>query len=310
MFMKVKVLFVCTGNIFRSMLAEKTCEQYCKLNNITDFEFKSAWITAQHKNSDMYPLVRNYLEWLWIDTTKHIPTILDEELLKWADLIIPMSIWQKVFIDEHFLVYPKDILLFNELLLDETKSVKDVEEVVVDYKTNKKAKDEFIKKTCEYISDNAEKFIKNIIYKYNNFEVIQKQKKHSKWDLPFEVLCENENSLAFLSFDIPVYEDWHILVIPKKKYKDFHNIPDEVLFDMMKLTKKLWKSILKNHDWYNILLNDWVASGQYIFHAHIHIIPRNYNDKIKIEIRKKRKNITKQEFLDYNNMLKENLNGI
>ena len=102
-----------------------------------------------------------------------------------------------------------------------------------------------------------------------------------KKEIPAEKIYEEKNVLAFL--DIKPINTGHILVIPKKHFKNIYEIPDKDFCDLTKVVKKL-SSIIKKAtkaDGINIGINNDEAAGQVIFHSHIHIIPRFKNDGLK-----------------------------
>lgn len=97
-------------------------------------------------------------------------------------------------------------------------------------------------------------------------------------DVPAASVHEDEHSLAFL--DIHPINPGHILLIPKKHHENIYTLPDELLSLMAPVIKKL--AIAAKHavgaDGINIGMNNDLAAGQVIFHAHIHIIPRFTGD--------------------------------
>jgi diadenosine tetraphosphate (Ap4A) HIT family hydrolase len=106
--------------------------------------------------------------------------------------------------------------------------------------------------------------------------------------LPFLVLHETKHSISFLSIDIPATEEGHVLVIPKKHYSDLELIPKYIQYDLMEHISLISKALrVKNHAC-NILLNNGKEAGQCIYHTHFHIIPRNQDDNIAIEVWKSR----------------------
>ncbi len=121
-----------------------------------------------------------------------------------------------------------------------------------------------------------------------------KIKEHRK-GYPFNPVKETKHSLCFLSLDSPVDNDAHLLVIPKKHYKYFHQIPKNERSDLMELVSKAAEMIQKKHGGYNLLLNNGHAAGQRVYHVHFHIIPRDEKDKIEIEVWERSK-ITPKRF--------------
>jgi len=100
-------------------------------------------------------------------------------------------------------------------------------------------------------------------------------------EMPASVIFENTKVLAFL--DIYPVNKGHVLIIPKKHYETILEIPDELLGDVIKASKKVSKAVMKTMkaDGFNVGMNNYKASGQLVPHAHFHIIPRYENDGLK-----------------------------
>jgi len=92
---------------------------------------------------------------------------------------------------------------------------------------------------------------------------------------------ENENVCAFL--DISPVNYGHTLVVPRKHYENMHEIPEEVLMDVIKVVKKVAQSLKDNLDiqGFNIFQNNGIVAGQVVPHLHFHVIPRNDKDGLK-----------------------------
>ena len=68
------------------------------------------------------------------------------------------------------------------------------------------------------------------------------------------MLYETLYSLSFMSLDIPYKEDlYHNFVIPKKRYVDLLDIPEEVLGDIFKAVRAVGNALLTDHGGYNVL---------------------------------------------------------
>lgn len=93
--------------------------------------------------------------------------------------------------------------------------------------------------------------------------------------IPAYVVGENENALAFL--DINPMSDGHTVIISKKHYVNLRECPDNVLSDMIKLSKEVANKISdsKLKPWgFNYLSNDQEIAGQAVMHIHFHVIPK------------------------------------
>ena len=96
--------------------------------------------------------------------------------------------------------------------------------------------------------------------------------------IPSYKVYENDSLLAFL--DIFPKSYGHIVVVPKKHYYNFLDMPDDDICNFFKELKKisiLIKEKLKI-DGFNLVQNNFPAAGQVIPHLHFHIIPRMKGD--------------------------------
>ena len=121
-----------------------------------------------------------------------------------------------------------------------------------------------------------------------------------KREIPAYVIHEDENNIAFL--DINPVTKGHILVITKDHYNDFLEMDTNKissLFTIVNLLGKRIRKIMKS-DGVNIGTNIGKAAGQIIFHIHVHIIPRQYNDNIDFS---NRLSLTEEIFREIQNKL-------
>ncbi|MBW6442263.1 HIT domain-containing protein [Patescibacteria group bacterium] len=297
-----KVLFVCTGNVFRSMSAEYALKKYLKDKKISGWEVNSAGIKAKKEVID--PKTIEVLEELGIKDIKHHQKKLTKNLLKEHDVIIAMAKNHYDFIRSKFNY--KNVVLFNELAINKKESVLDIQDEVKDYLNNRKDVEDKIKKTVRYILNKTPDLFKRISERFFLFsDFIEGSKKHRN-GFPFMKLYETKNTVTFMSIDIPQKEDGHILIIPKKRYEGLSEIPPLILKELMGSVVKVGTAISNDHTGYNVLINNGVDAGQYIFHSHIHLIPRKEGDGINIEIWKGRK-MNSKEFIDLNKKLKKQI---
>ncbi|MGE5411346.1 MAG: HIT family protein [Clostridiales bacterium] len=99
-----------------------------------------------------------------------------------------------------------------------------------------------------------------------------------------EIIFENEKIISFL--DINPIHLGHILVVPKMHCIDFLSIPEEYLNPLIHVTKIVTDAMVKSlkPDGYNLFSNNGNAAGQSIYHFHMHITPRYFNDEIKFKL--------------------------
>ena len=101
--------------------------------------------------------------------------------------------------------------------------------------------------------------------------------------IPSAKVYEDDDVLAIL--DISQTTKGHTLVLPKKHYENFLQMPDEELGKLMSTVKALAEKICRalGASGVNVLINTNEAAGQTVMHAHVHIIPRyGEDDGIKI----------------------------
>lgn len=99
------------------------------------------------------------------------------------------------------------------------------------------------------------------------------------------IFCEQrpfvlENELAGAFFDIRPVSQGHMLIIPKKHYPTFFDVPQSDRDAMLALMTRA-KAYLDDRyqpDGYNIGVNVGPMAGQTVMHCHIHLIPRYRGD--------------------------------
>ncbi len=102
-------------------------------------------------------------------------------------------------------------------------------------------------------------------------------------NIPGKKVYEDEQVLAIL--DISQTTRGHTLVMPKKHYDNFLEMPNEEYGQLMEKVQLLSKKLMKNLEapGCNILINTNEVAGQSVMHTHVHIIPRyELGDSIKL----------------------------
>ena len=139
-----RVLFVCTGNIFRSLPAEHALRR--ALNGRPDIHVSSAG-TADYPYV-VRPNVRDCLAAKGFDVSAHQRRTLTREMLEEARLVIAMSTDHHAHILER---YGMAVPLFLEACGEPAGALPDIEEVVLDYRTNPAAVDAHVHATIDRI---------------------------------------------------------------------------------------------------------------------------------------------------------------
>lgn len=98
--------------------------------------------------------------------------------------------------------------------------------------------------------------------------------------IPAVKIYEDDATLAFM--DINPASKGHTLVISKAEYPDVFTLPSEDLAAVALTVQRVAKAIKAafNPDGINIVQNNGAASGQTVFHYHVHLIPRWEGDHV------------------------------
>ncbi|MDD3887273.1 MAG: HIT family protein [Patescibacteria group bacterium] len=106
--------------------------------------------------------------------------------------------------------------------------------------------------------------------------------KIAKKEIPSDIVFENKNLMAIL--DIMPVNPGHTLVITKKHYKTMIDVPDKLLSEMILVSKKVGKAVMKGLKvkGFNLGVNNGTVAGQKIDHVHFHIITRLAKDGLKL----------------------------
>lgn len=105
-------------------------------------------------------------------------------------------------------------------------------------------------------------------------------------EIPSSKVYEDDNFLAILDISQTTYG--HTLVMPKKHYDNFLQMPKNEAGELMELVNVLGNKIVKNLDakGLNILINTNEVAGQSVNHTHVHIIPRyDENDTVSFSFK-------------------------
>jgi histidine triad (HIT) family protein len=99
-------------------------------------------------------------------------------------------------------------------------------------------------------------------------------------EIPATKVYEDARTLAFL--DINPASRGHVLVVPKDEYPDIWTMPPELVAAVALTAQRLAHAIRAalKPDGLNILQNNGAASGQSVFHYHVHLIPRWQGDGV------------------------------
>ena len=98
--------------------------------------------------------------------------------------------------------------------------------------------------------------------------------------IPSWIVYENEKVIAFLPETLEVYG--HTLIVPKQHYADLYNIPEDILCELIKVSKKITIAYSEkiSATGMNLMHASGVDGQQSVFHFHIHLLPRFKDDKL------------------------------
>lgn len=115
------ILFVCTGNVFRSVVAEYATRLHLEPDNLC--VVGSVGIEA--KPQSVHPWVRHCLKEKGADVSTHMQRKLTRELLEGTDLVVAMSRDHQTFIRQ---VFEVDVPLFKEICYGRDEPILDLHE--------------------------------------------------------------------------------------------------------------------------------------------------------------------------------------
>ncbi|MFW5852816.1 MAG: hypothetical protein ACOCUR_02200 [Nanoarchaeota archaeon] len=152
----INVLFVCTGNIFRSMSAEYCAKHVARSMDLQNIQFSSAGTSAELQNA--HPKTLDMLNAFGIKDINHTQRKLSKEIIKENDIIIAMGEDHKEFIKNKFGI---DALLYNEVALGDKSGILDIHEQYPDWFKEPEKAEIHIENTLDHIYSTMPKFIEN-----------------------------------------------------------------------------------------------------------------------------------------------------
>src|SRR5579884_1642944 len=92
-------------------------------------------------------------------------------------------------------------------------------------------------------------------------------------ELPCHKVYEDADTFVFM--DIMPRSDGHSLVIPKRPVRNILDAPPEVLPPLFQTAQRVAKAAMRAFDADGIIVAQYSepASGQVVFHMHVHVLP-------------------------------------
>ncbi len=102
-----------------------------------------------------------------------------------------------------------------------------------------------------------------------------------KGEIKSEIIKNSANFIAIR--DINPISEGHSLVVPKQHFTTLLDVPVEIGAEMMQFVKELASEMMQKKlgNGFNVIMNNFPSAGQFVMHAHLHVIPRKDNDGIR-----------------------------
>ena len=150
--MTQSILFVCTGNIFRSMVAEFAVR--AQIGRQAAYRVGSAGTIA--KPQTIHPIISHRLIQKGADPSAHTQRLLTQQLIHDANLIVAMSHTHREFIQQRFGV---TVPLFNEMSLGKDTSILDLHEALPEWEQDVERARAYLEAVTDHIWNAAPSFI-------------------------------------------------------------------------------------------------------------------------------------------------------
>jgi protein-tyrosine phosphatase len=144
--MAQSILFVCTGNVFRSMAAEYALR--AQQEHPSAYHVESAGIDT--KPQKVHPVILNRLRLKGTDPSAHVPRTVTKELIEQSDLIIAMGLGHREFIKTKFRL---NVPLFNEVAFGEDSPILDLHEALPNWERDIVEAREYVESVIDHIWD-------------------------------------------------------------------------------------------------------------------------------------------------------------
>ena len=98
------------------------------------------------------------------------------------------------------------------------------------------------------------------------------------------ICYEDAEAIAFM--DIQPVNPGHILVVSRRHYESFDDVPPDTAMHLFKVATKLVPAVKRvaDADGVNVVVNSGRAAGQDERHFHVHVIPRRPDDGFDVPL--------------------------
>ena len=98
------------------------------------------------------------------------------------------------------------------------------------------------------------------------------------------ICYEDAEAIAFM--DVQPVNAGHVLVVSRRHYESFDDVPSELAMHLFRVATKLVPAVklVAQAEGMNVVVNSGSAAGQDEPHYHVHIIPRRANDGFDIPL--------------------------
>ncbi|WP_179954084.1 low molecular weight phosphatase family protein [Denitrobaculum tricleocarpae] len=149
------VLFICSGNIFRSMTADFSLRAHLRASD--EITIRSAGLGPPPHG--VVDFVRDHLAGKGIDISEHKPTQLTPAMLEDTALPVAMGLEHREIIERDF---EHRLPLFSEVAYGTVEALRDVWEVVPDWQNNLDASAEYGCSVIDYIHNGMPGFLERM----------------------------------------------------------------------------------------------------------------------------------------------------
>lgn len=98
------------------------------------------------------------------------------------------------------------------------------------------------------------------------------------------ICYEDAHAVAFM--DIQPVNPGHVLVVPRRHYERFEELPGDLAMHLFRVSGMLVPAVkrVSNAEGVNLVVNSGAAAGQDEPHYHVHVIPRRIEDGFDIPL--------------------------